>query len=257
MLTITFLSLMVAYVVADVAGAFDEVEDDADGDDVSVSNVSPDGADIIIGTDMMDVVRAGDGDDQVSGEGGNDELFGDEGNDNVFGGAGDDRIFLGDGNDVSAGQSAGDDFLRGGSGDDVIIDDQGSNTIFGDLGSDVLNAIDLDSAAGSDTIFGGFGADELFGDDGDTLTGGAGQDMFIVDEQDVSDAPVRISDAEDGETICLVVPQANQSDSIVTRLAGNGTDLEVLFRDEVLAVLEGRTNADGLSLQLAPNIFAG
>ena len=252
MLAVALIGMMAAFVVADVAGAFDEAADDDDQ-----SGVSPEDADILVGTDMLDVIRGGDGDDQIRGEAGDDMLYGEGGNDAAFGGPGNDQVFLGEGNDVAVGESAGDDSLRGGAGNDIIRDDQGSNMLYGDAGDDTLDAIDLDGYEGIDSLFGGAGDDYLTGDAGDVLTGGEDDDMFIIAESEVGADPVVIADAEAGETICLVVPEANTTDTIVTQVGSNGTDLEVVFRDEVLAILQGRTTADDLTLQLAPNIFNG
>lgn len=250
MLAVALFGMMAAFMVADVAGAFEEAGDDDEG-----SGVSPPDADILVGTDMLDVIRAGDGDDQIRGEAGDDILFGEGGNDAAFGGLGDDQMFLGEGNDVAAVDSAGNDLLSGGPGNDILRDDQGSNTLLGDAGDDALDTIDLEGFEGIDSLFGGAGDDVLTGDAADVMTGGDGDDMFIVAQSDVTADPAVITDAEAGETISLIVPEASINDTVVTQVASNGTDLEIMFRDEVLAILQDRTNADDLTLHLAPNIF--
>ena len=89
----------------------------------------------------------GQGDDTVTSSSGDDSLRGDDGNDSLLGGAGNDTIDGGNGNDL----------LFGGLGDD---------TIDGGLGRDSLN--------------GGAGNDYLIARLGDTLLGGAGDDLISV-----------------------------------------------------------------------------
>ena len=89
----------------------------------------------------------GQGDDTVTSSSGDDSLRGDDGNDSLLGGAGNDTIDGGNGNDL----------LFGGLGDD---------TMDGGLGRDSLN--------------GGAGNDYLIARLGDTLLGGAGDDLISV-----------------------------------------------------------------------------
>ena len=140
-------------------------------------------------------LRGGDGNDKLSGHEGNDTIDTGAGDDRIFGGAGDDvaiggdgddRIFLSDGDDTAVASpngsaDAGDDLIRGGAGQDRITDGYGSNTIFGDTGSDWISSIDSDGSPDTpDTVHGGFGDDLVIGDAGDELTGGEGEDGFVV-----------------------------------------------------------------------------
>ncbi len=142
-----------------------------------------------------DVLGGNEGNDTLDGGTDNDRLFGGEGDDVALGGAGNDKIFLGDGNDTTQAPDgsyadAGDDFIRGGANADTIIDTQGSNQIFGDLGPDRIITVDglnpdgtIDAPAEGntpDTVHAGYGNDTLIGDDGDVMTGGGGDDSFVV-----------------------------------------------------------------------------
>lgn len=156
------------------------------------------------------------GNDIITGSAGNDTLAGYDGNDSINGGAGNDVIFGGAGADTLVG-GGGVDTLRGGSGNDVyivsqtgsVVDESGgsgidvvqasvtwslkdslvenltltgsgningtgsqlNNSITGNLGINVLSGGD-----GDDTLNGGGGG----GGGADTLIGGAGRDVYIV-----------------------------------------------------------------------------
>ncbi|MEP5728931.1 MAG: calcium-binding protein [Sulfitobacter sp.] len=147
---------------------------------------------LLTGSDNNDLIGGLAGADTLNGEDGDDRLFGGEGSDAALGGAGNDKIFLGDDDDVAVsgdGSDAGDDFIRGGAGNDVIVDSAGFNSIRGDIGHDLILSIDGLNADGSiaadtpntpDTVHAGFGNDTLVGDAGDELTGGFGEDTFVI-----------------------------------------------------------------------------
>ncbi len=59
---------------------------------------------------------------------------------------------------------------------DIITGGAGADTIYGEAGDDVI-----DGGAGADTIFGGAGDDTITLGAGDVATGGAGDDIFILD----------------------------------------------------------------------------
>jgi Ca2+-binding RTX toxin-like protein len=109
-------------------------------------------------------------------------LLGFDGNDTLDGGAGDDLL---DGN-------AGNDILDGHSGNDTLGGNTGDDTLSGAAGSDILNG-----GTGKDLLDGGEGNDTLDGGlpsvqfdlgfynaarytDGDTMRGGAGDDLYVV-----------------------------------------------------------------------------
>ncbi|MGL5083778.1 MAG: S8 family serine peptidase [Microcoleaceae cyanobacterium] len=105
----------------------------------------------------------------------NDTLSGDEGEDTFMGLAGDDTIsgladndWLGgnQGNDwVNGGESQ--DALYGGRDDDTLLGNGGDDVVYGDRGNDTLSGVDVEAANP--------GAGEV-----DTLTGGAGNDRFVL-----------------------------------------------------------------------------
>ncbi|MGC1495521.1 MAG: hypothetical protein WA790_06915 [Sulfitobacter sp.] len=212
------------------------------------------GNDIINGSDEVDI---------INGERGNDVIFANGGDDVVAGGQGDDRIFLGDGDDESSSDEddiahlAGNDFIRGGAGNDFIMDALGSNTVFGDLGSDSISVVDGLSSVGiidpnadfgsADFASGGFGNDEVFGDDGDTLTGGQGEDVFgVVSDLTRAQENVEITDFNTSDdTLAVVVVDGDPDDNIVT-FNYDETRGGVIARagDTEVAVLQGLTEAD-------------
>ena len=107
-----------------------------------------------------------DGDDGLQGFGGDDTLDGGAGNDALFGDVGDDKLLGGTGND----------FVQGGLGNDVIVGGAGNDTLNGEPGAD-----SIDGGAGNDMLI-GRREDPLIGED--TLTGGTGQDVFVIVNSD-------------------------------------------------------------------------
>ena len=110
------------------------------------------------------------GRDKLFGGGGDDTIFASNGNDRLFGGRGNDELDGGEGNDK----------LFGGAGNDTLDGRFGKDRLVGGAGNDELRT----DGAG-DILEGGDGDDELFivgkiGDDGSTLTGGAGSDVFYL-----------------------------------------------------------------------------
>jgi Ca2+-binding RTX toxin-like protein len=89
------------------------------------------------------------GDDQINGGGGTDRIAGGKGNDVINGRGGNDRIHGEDGSDSIYG-NAGNDILWGGRGDDLVDGGEGNDVLGGVLGT------------------------------GNTLTGGAGEDLFLI-----------------------------------------------------------------------------
>jgi len=84
--------------------------------------------------------------------------------DTITAGAGDASIISGD----------GDDMLKGGIGDDILSGGEGKDTIYGGIGADFIFGGD-----GNDLIRGGLpGMDSDGNPMGDTIRGGAGEDIF-------------------------------------------------------------------------------
>jgi Ca2+-binding RTX toxin-like protein len=161
-----------------------------------------------VGLQGNDLIYAGGGNDTVYGDGGNDRIFGESGNDKLYGGDGQDSLYGGNGNDKLYGDGgndllegqSGNDNLYGGDGNDRLFGGAGADELRGDSGNDVLYGDDSNTSTsgGNDTLIGGAGNDQLFGRYGedslkgqssssllsafekDVLTGGAGQDTFVV-----------------------------------------------------------------------------
>jgi hypothetical protein len=134
--------------------------------------------------------RGGDGDDTFINYARNLPVraFGGRGNDYLEGFHGNDVLVGGRGNDVLKG-FGGNDVIRGGKGNDKLYGMDGHDTLKGQSGADLLVG-----GNGNDTLYGGSGRDELFGDNGDDglfggvgdadrLTGGDGEDRFLVNSE--------------------------------------------------------------------------
>ena len=103
--------------------------------------------------------------------------------DTITTGAGDADVFTGDGNDIIMGGN-GDDILRGGNGDDEIRGGLGADVLLGGAGNDTLRGglPAIDEEGNPLPILDGDG-NPLLDEDGnqlvgDTLNGGAGDDVF-------------------------------------------------------------------------------
>lgn len=153
----------------------------------------------------MNVDAAG-GDDLVLGSAGNDTIDTGVGDDIADGGLGDDQVLLGEGSDVygvdwrsidypddyqsfpndfapfasEADYEGGDDTVSGEGGNDFIADGYGANVLKGRGGADLLVAVDQDGVT-PDQVFAGSGDDEIFVDEGDFVTTGAGADDVTVE----------------------------------------------------------------------------
>jgi Ca2+-binding RTX toxin-like protein len=113
------------------------------------------------------------------GYGGNDVLKGDSGSDTLYGGSGDDYLLGGDPRSTSP-QDDGTDYLSGGTGNDTLSGSFDDDTLIGGQGNDVLYG-----GRSNDRLYGGAGNDTLWGayigeEEYDTLTGGAGADIFLI-----------------------------------------------------------------------------
>ena len=143
--------------------------------------------DLLTGTAKNDVIRGLAGSDTLEGREGNDFLDGGFGDDNLFGGSGNDFLFGSFGDDSLEGNS-GNDFLFGSFGDDTLFGEEDDDFLRGGRGND-----SLEGNSGNDFVFGGNGNDTIngvgdrFSNSGDigagtidTLIGGAGSDLFVL-----------------------------------------------------------------------------
>lgn len=201
-----------------------------------------------------DFLQGFGGADTIDGGIGNDTVYAGEGDDTAVGGSGNDRVFLGDGNDLHLDVNddtfdRGDDFVRAGRGDDQIADLHGSNALFGDAGDDAILAIGTaDNITNpADTLDGGAGNDTLFGDNGDIMIGGEGDDTFaIVRPADITIDAVTIEDFNPTEdTFVAFVPEAGgPGDQIDLRFDTAQNAVVALWRGGEIAVLDGLTADD-------------
>lgn len=140
--------------------------------------------DSLTGTEDNDLIFGNDGADSLEGKAGRDSIMGDAGDDWITGDAGSDGLHGGE----------GDDLLQGGAGDDLLTGGEGRDTLQGGIGDDALFG-----QFEADYLFGGDGDDTLDGtqastlseagtdeDVGDTLEGGAGDDVLILGEADLA-----------------------------------------------------------------------
>jgi len=148
------------------------------------------GNDLMIGNNVDNVLRANGGDDGLNGGAGNDTLDGGTGADNMIGGTGNDLYYI-DVTGDSVVELAGEGTDTVSSGISYTLGDNLENlTLTGGALNGTGNALDnilLGNGLGN-RLDGGLGAD--------SMAGGAGDDLYIVD----------------------------QSGDLVTELAGGGTD---------------------------------
>lgn len=193
---VTALNVLFADDLTDIAPADAPVQtevaltgnsDTYTGSDIADTVRGQEGDDTILGGAGDDVITAGAGDDSVVGGDDDDRLVGADGSDTLSGGTGDDTIVAGTGDDyygfdgTSTSEEDGDDMVRGGQGNDWLQDAQGADTLYGGLGDDTVVGADegvIDAQA--DILSGGYGNDVVVGDNGDTMTGGEGEDTFGV-----------------------------------------------------------------------------
>jgi Ca2+-binding RTX toxin-like protein len=127
-----------------------------------------DNADQLIGTANKDLILGLDGDDKIQGSGADDIICGGNGQDHLVG---------------DSYPNVGQDHLLGGSYPDVIISQPGTlgkDFIFGQEGNDIINSneeLERDYGDPGDILYGGPGDDAVTGNDGnDKLSGGDGND---------------------------------------------------------------------------------
>ena len=188
-------------------GGHDEVFGGKGADKISGGK----GNDWLFGGDGGDTIIGDQGVDTLHGENGNDLLNGGSGRDVLFGGADDDTLYGGSGKDVLYGE-AGDDILEDGLGKNMLDGGSGDDWLIGTLRSDLED--DLAAMAqhtDADTLVGGDGNDILVGDNGDSMTGGAGDDDFWVNQMStLGEATEQVFDA-------VVIEDFDLAESILLR----------------------------------------
>lgn len=151
---------------------------------------------------------------------------------------------LGDGDDVTRGFSpvddAGDDTIRGQAGDDLLVDFSGSNFLAGDTGNDFI--VGTDAVLGEpDRLAGGFGNDSILGDDGDTLDGGEGDDLFGILYSQEGAEPVLIT--EPVEELLITVTESLNG-PLDQSYDSDADTLSIFVGDAEVARIEGSTSID-------------
>lgn len=234
-------------------------ENSFDGTGANDRVADTDEASAIDGGAGRDFIQAFGGADTIDGGTGNDTIFAGDGDDTATGGTGNDRIFLGDGDDVyfledDETTDRGNDFIRGGAGSDGIIDLNGSDTIYGDTGDDIIAAFGSGDVADlADTIDGGAGDDVLFGDNGDLMTGGEGEDIFaVINPLNVDTEASIITDFNPAEDALIAfVPEANGAfESVELEYDPSANALRAFWRGDEVAVLNNLTSADASSVDI-------
>ena len=113
--------------------------------------------------------------------------------------------------------------IASGAGDDTVLGNGGDDVIYGNLDND-----SLDGGAGSDILYGGQGEDTLTGDAGDTLHGGAGNDVIgrIVAGVSVGVGILAYGNLGNDHIVGTVAPDqllGGQGDDLIEGGAGNDT----------------------------------
>lgn len=118
---------------------------------------------------------------------GDSTLFGNGFDDTIFGQGGDDMIIVGDTPSFGGTPAQGGENLAyGGAGNDTLAGSGGTfNVLEGDTDS---NFTDYEQEISRDTLFGGDGNDVLLSENGNDLTGGAGEDVFAISHLTGEDA---------------------------------------------------------------------
>jgi Ca2+-binding RTX toxin-like protein len=239
-------------------------------------------ANSLFGGDGNDSLDGGAGDDTLSGDAGNDTMAGGAGNDSLIGGAGDDAMEGGTGNDyyiidseadvAIENASSGSDSVRVSIGGYTLTDNiewlilDGTNSGEGNSIANTLvgNTDDdyLIGNAGNDSIIGNDGEDQIQGSNADalgqgeidTLTGGAGNDVFILgsssaafynDDNASTEGTTDfalITDFAAGDSLHLYGEAANYrfaASVTVGSTTGAGIYLELGATDELIALIQG------------------
>ena len=198
-----------------LSGAGNDIVHGGDGDDVFVGGT---GDDILLGESGDDqfIFNAGSGTDSVLG-GETGETFGDEidasslttdttvtfsaaENGTLTSGADQvsfyeiERVLTGSGNDTITG-TAGSQLVDAGAGNDIVSMGDGDDTVVAGDGDDTVTG-----GAGADVLTGGVGNDTITFAEGDNVSGGDGDDLFILaDYLETGNGTITIDGGNTGE----------------------------------------------------------
>lgn len=224
-----------------------------DGDDLLDGDAGDDhlhggeGSDRLIGGLGADVLHGEGGIDRLTGGAGNDALYGHEGDDDLFGDAGHDTLAGGDGQDSLTGGD-GQDELNGGLGNDLLGGGGGSDVLDGGAGNDTIwGQMPDENDADADFLNGGNGDDLLMIGAGDYANGGAGADVFALQDIHKGDLVAQITDfdpAEDG--LVVIYDAALHPEPHLSLVTEAGSTAATLLLDGVPLV--SLANGAGLDL---------
>jgi Ca2+-binding RTX toxin-like protein len=226
-------------------GAGQDLIDGGNGNDVLFGGADYDwlaggnGDDSLDGGAATDILTGGAGDDTLLGGGGDDVLLGSTGADQLFGGAGDDFL---DGVTPTNGQSLADAFNVDERGEltQAIQTNFGIAATTDDIDRFMRDLSSQEGVDAPDALYGGTGEDILVGNDGDTLSGGADEDIFIVPWSQGHD-PVSITDYNTaGESVYVHISGDIEARyDFGVRDASDGTGVEVVLDGDIVAMLSG------------------
>ena len=257
------------------ADNYDETRNGTSGDDSETADRDnlawflKDGDDDLTASGTEDYANMGDGDDTAAMGSGNDIVLGEAGADSLDGGVGNDQVYGGDDGDSLTGAS-GSDGLSGGNGNDLLLGGLDGDTVIGGDGDDTLSGY-VQTAAGSSALSGADGADVLSagnGNDtlilgrGDTATGGAGNDVFVLDTRwGTTGGTFTLTDF-DTETDSLQLQYqpsysldngAEIPPDLRVEATADGTGSLIYLNDVLLAELEGAAGLTVDDITLVPD----
>ncbi len=163
---------------------------------------------VLTGDDTANTLLGGSGNDTISGLGGNDALYGGSGNDMIDGGTGADKMYGGDGNDTYVVDSSGDAV----SETSALGDAGGIDTVMSSVSFQLTNYLENLTLTGGANINGTGNAldNTLTGNDGnnllngltgaDHMSGGAGNDTYVVDNAGDTVSETRADGSDAGGT---------------------------------------------------------
>ncbi len=212
-------------------------------------------------TSLFGPFELSDEDDFVILNGLGQEVSANGGDDIIVGSTFDDNINLGSGNDIYVSfddfDDGGDDTVRGGVGADVIYDSIGSDTIFGGFGMDEIHtAGGLGIGEGGsgfdpnpDVVDGGGQADTITSDNGDIVTGGAGDDTFIIRVSDpFEEDPVTITDYTPGGDTLTIRDEFAVDGVTSLSFVEDGADTLVVMQNSQLTAPETVARIQGVAV---------
>ena len=212
------------------------------------------GQDTLFGQGSADVLAGGAGADVLFGGRGADQLAGAEGDDLLFGGTGADTLLGGEGQDTLAG-GQGRDWLAGGAGDDLLVGGASADTLDGGDGDDTLwGGAESVSDAGKDMLNGGAGDDHLRVGPGDIATGGAGANLFALQDFAPGLPLSDITDYDPAQDDLLVIydPAVHPAPQLTTEAQDGSEDVTLLLDGVAIALIRDAAGLDLSLIRLQP-----